>query len=108
TAVPLSEFALRFGPTEYFALGVFGLSLVSSLGGSSLVRGFLALFIGIVVTMIGMDPVNGVPRFSFSTDLYEGIPLVPALLGLYALSEVLFILESSKIAAPVAVSVTKI
>lgn len=107
TAAPLSELALRFGPTEYFALGVFGLSLVSSLGGASIARGFLSLSIGIVVTTIGMDPVNGVPRFSFSPDLYEGIPLVPALLGLFALSEVLFILESSWVAKSVSVTINK-
>lgn len=107
TAAPLSELALRFGPAEYFALGVFGLSLVSSLGGSSLVLGFISLSIGVVVTTIGMDPVNGVPRFSPNPDFYEGIPLVPALLGLFALSEVLFMLENSWVAKSVSVKITK-
>lgn len=93
TAVPLSEFALEFGPTEYCALGVFGLSLVTSLGGKSPLRGLLALCIGVMFAVIGMDPENGTPRFAFTPDLFDGIPLVPALLGLYAISEALFMLE---------------
>nr|WP_255448242.1 tripartite tricarboxylate transporter permease [Bordetella sp. 15P40C-2] len=95
TAVPLSEFALQFGPTEYFALALFGLSLVSSLSGRSIGRGMLALALGVAIACIGMDPENGTPRFAFTPDLFEGIPLVPALLGLYAISEALVLLEGS-------------
>src|SRR5690606_5264231 len=78
---------------EYCALALFGLSLVTSLGGSSIWRGMVALFLGIFIAMIGMDPVSGVPRFAFTPDFFEGIPLVPMLLGLYAVSEALFMLE---------------
>ncbi|HLU02140.1 MAG TPA: tripartite tricarboxylate transporter permease [Advenella sp.] len=95
TAVPLSEFALRFGPPEYFALALFGLSLVTSLGGSSVLRGLLSLFLGVAIAVIGMDPVTGVPRFAITPDFFEGIPLVPMLLGLYAVSEALYMLEGS-------------
>lgn len=95
TAVPLSEFALRFGPPEYFALALFGLSLVTSLGGNSVLRGLLSLFLGIAIAVIGMDPVNGIPRFAVTPDFFEGIPLVPMLLGLYAVSEALYMLEGS-------------
>lgn len=95
TAVPLSEFALRFGPTEYCALALLGLSLVSSLGGRSIKRGLFALAIGVFAATIGMDPENGTPRFAFTPDFFEGIPLVPALLGLYAISEALILLEGS-------------
>ncbi|MEI2416307.1 tripartite tricarboxylate transporter permease [Orrella sp. JC864] len=99
TAVPLSEFALRFGPTEYCALALFGLSLVSSLGGGSVARGLLALCIGVLFAVVGMDPESGVPRFAFTPDLFEGIPLVPALLGLYAISEALVMMEGSAASA---------
>jgi len=98
TAVPLSEFALRFGPTEYCALALLGLSLVSSLGGDSPLRGLLALSIGVFFATIGTDPESGVPRFAFTPALLEGIPLVPALLGLYALSESLLLLEKEVVA----------
>lgn len=95
TAVPLSEFALHFGPTEYCALALLGLSLVSSLSGTSVTRGLLALAIGVFAATIGMDPENGTPRFAFTPNFFEGIPLVPALLGLYAISEALILLEGS-------------
>ncbi len=93
TAVPLSIFALAFGPSEYFALAVFGLSLVSSLGGKSLLRGFIAMIIGLLVVTIGVDPINGSFRYVFHLDLMEGIPFLPALIGLFALSEVFYMLE---------------
>ncbi len=99
TAVPLSEFALQFGSTEYCALALFGLSLVSSLGGNSPLRGLLALCLGVLFAVVGMDPENGTPRFAFTPDLFEGIPLVPALLGLYAISEVLVMLEGEAVSA---------
>ncbi|WP_193088009.1 tripartite tricarboxylate transporter permease [Advenella sp. FME57] len=95
TAIPLSEFALRFGPPEYFALALFGLSLVTSLGGSSVLRGLLSLFLGVAIAVIGMDPVTGIPRFAITSEFFEGIPLVPMLLGLYAVSEALYMLEGS-------------
>src|SRR5690606_1366342 len=70
-----------------------GLSLVTSLGGSSIWRGLISLFLGIFVAVIGMDPVTGIPRFSFTSEFFDGIPLVPMLLGLYAISEALYMLE---------------
>jgi len=95
TAVPLSEFALRFGPTEYFALALFGLSLVSSLSAGSLLKGLFAMFLGLTLVTIGVDPGTGIPRFAFSPELFEGLPLVPCLLGLYAISEVFYMIETA-------------
>lgn len=93
TAVPLAEVALLFGPTEYFALALLGLSLVSALSSGSAVKGFGAMFFGLMLVTIGLDPSSGVPRFTVTTDLFEGLPLVPCLVGLYAISEVLFMIE---------------
>ncbi|WP_107677942.1 tripartite tricarboxylate transporter permease [Agrobacterium sp. LAD9] len=93
TAVPLSEFALRFGPGEYFALALVGLSLVVGLSEGSIVKGALAMGIGLAVASVGLDTQTGVPRFAVTTEFFEGIPIVPVLLGLYALSEVLFMIE---------------
>jgi putative tricarboxylic transport membrane protein len=93
TAVPLAAFALAFGPSEYFALAIFGLSLVSSLGGKSLLRGFIALFIGLLAVTIGLDPINGSFRYVFHTNMMDCIPFLPALIGLFALSEVFYMLE---------------
>lgn len=92
---PLVVFALSFGPTQYFALGVFGLSIVSSLTGGSLSRGLLATALGLFIATIGIDPLVGFPRMTFgNVNLLSGIELVPALLGLFAVSEVFFSAES--------------
>jgi putative tricarboxylic transport membrane protein len=95
TAVPMAHFALQFGPLEYFALAIFGLSLISSLSEGSMTKGFIAMFFGLLIISVGIDPIVGVPRFAFTNSLLGGIPFLPALVGLFALSEVLFMIENS-------------
>lgn len=95
TAIPMAKFALKFGPTEYFALAVFGLSLVSSLSGGSLIKGFLGMSLGLLVATVGIDPINGFPRFALTPQFFEGIPFLPALIGLFAISEVFYMLEDA-------------
>jgi len=87
--VPLAKEALRFGPAEMFALAVFGISVVGGLVQGGLLRGLAAAALGLLVTMIGQDPVTGAARLTLgSTSLLGGVPFVPALIGLFALSEV--------------------
>lgn len=93
TAIPLSELALSFGPGEYFALALVGLSLVSGLAEGSALKGAIAMALGLGLATVGLDTQTGVPRFAYTPEFFEGLPLVPVLLGLYALSEVLFMLE---------------
>lgn len=89
-AVPLAEFALRFGPPEYFALGVFGLSMMVSVSGTSVVRGLLVGLMGVLLATVGFDPILGYPRFTFGkTDLLSGIPFIPVMIGLFGVAEVL-------------------
>lgn len=93
-SVPLAEFALKFGPPEYFSLGVFGLTIISSLASESLLKGFIAMMIGLLLNTIGIDTFSAYPRFTFGTsELSEGIALIPALIGLFAVSEVFVIAE---------------
>ncbi len=93
-SVPLVNFALKFGPPEYFALGIFGLTIVSSLVGRSVIKGFIATMIGLMLNMIGDDVMTGYSRYLFGVDrLFEGIPLVPVLIGLFAISEVFTVIE---------------
>jgi putative tricarboxylic transport membrane protein len=88
-AVPLAEFALSFGPPEYFGLTVFGLAIISSLAGKSMVKGLISGVIGLILATVGMDPFSGVPRFTYgSEELLGGIDLVAAMIGLFAVSEV--------------------
>ena len=96
TAVPMAKFALNFGPLEYFALAIFGLSLISILSEGSLVKSLAWMFFGLVIICIGIDPIVGVTRYASSGSLLGGIPFLPALIGLFALSEVFYMLENNK------------
>lgn len=98
--IPLMKFALQFGPVEYFALGVFGLSLVASLSGKSLLKGLLMAVFGLLIACVGLDPLTGHPRYTFgSFYLFEGVSLLSALMGLYAISEVfhMFLSKDGKV-----------
>jgi len=91
----LANFALRFNAPEYFALALFGLTIISSISGSNLLKGLLAGTIGLLISTVGLDPINSVPRFTFGVlDLYSGINIIPVLIGLFALSEALTQLET--------------
>lgn len=93
----ISRFALSFGPAEFFALAVLGLSLITALSGDSMLKGAIATIGGLLCATVGMDSVSGYPRFLFgSVSLMEGMPFIPALIGLFALAEVF----SSKTDAP--------
>ncbi len=89
-AVPLSRIALAFGPPEYFALGVFGLALISSFVGRDLVKGLVSALLGLILATVGIDPFSGTPRFSFgSVDLLSGVAAPAGMIGLFAVSEIL-------------------
>jgi putative tricarboxylic transport membrane protein len=94
-AIQLGEIALRFGPPEYFALAVFGLTVAATLGSGSQLKALIAVCVGLLVSTIGLDALTGSPRYTYVTELYEGITLVPALIGLFAISEVLVSVEQS-------------
>ncbi|MCC7485566.1 MAG: tripartite tricarboxylate transporter permease [Burkholderiales bacterium] len=83
------RWALDFGPPEYFALMVFGLSAVASLSGTQLVKGLVAMVLGLMLGTVGSD-VTGVERFVFGQpELLDGIQLLAVTIGLFAVSEVL-------------------
>ncbi len=86
----LADLAIRFGPREYLAISIFGLIVVVRVAGQSLPKGLLVGCIGLFLTTWGLDELNGTERYTFGTyHLYEGLPLVPFLVGLFAVSEVL-------------------
>ena len=86
----LASLAVKFGPREYLAISVFGLIVVVRVAGKSLPKGLLMGTLGIFLTTWGLDELNGTERFTFGTyHLYEGLPLVPFLVGVFAVSEVL-------------------
>lgn len=91
----LANIALKFGPSEFFALMVFGLLTVVGLMGKSLIRGLIAAFIGLSLSLIGTDSISGTPRFTFGEPfLLSGLDIVTVAMGLFGLSEILFGMES--------------
>ena len=92
----LALVAIKFGPREFLAISVFGLMVVVRVAGSSLSKGLLVGALGIFLTTWGLDELNGAERYTFGTyHLYDGIPLVPFLVGLFAVSEVLIASEKA-------------
>ena len=95
-APSLSNFALKFTSVEYFSLGVFGLVCVASVSGGSMVKGFIGACFGMLLSTSGIDPVGGMTRFTFSIpEMLSGIPLIPALIAFFAITEMLS--QSSRI-----------
>lgn len=101
-APALAQFAIRFGPAEYFALIVFTFTTISALTGKNFVKGLIATAIGLVIASIGLDPGTGAPRFTFGQlPLYDGIDFVSATIGLFAVAEVFQLLEQSRVGGEV-------
>jgi putative tricarboxylic transport membrane protein len=93
-APSLASYALRFGPAEYFALGVFGLSTVAGMSGKNLLKNLIVCVLGLLLATMGMSPQTGFPRYDFGSDfLLEGIPLISALIGLFGVSSVFHLVE---------------
>ena len=92
----LAQVAIKFGPREFLAISIFGLVVVVRVAGASLFKGLLIGCLGIWLTTWGLDELNGAERYTFGTyHLYEGIPLVAFLVGLFAVSEVLIGAETA-------------
>ncbi len=100
-APTLAEFALDFGPPEYFALTLLGLTLVSYLATDSMGKAIAVTLLGLLLGTVGLDPVRSSARFTFGTlSLQTGIDLVPMVMGLFGISEVFTLLESRITGAP--------
>ena len=96
-SIPLAKVAVTFHPADYFALAIFGLSTVASMAGKHVAKTFAAIVFGLLIKTIGLDPISGVERFTFGIDrLYDGFALIPALIGLFALSVVFTHFEEFK------------
>jgi putative tricarboxylic transport membrane protein len=92
----LANFALAFGPPEYFALMFMGLSLVISLSGRALLKGVISMALGLLAALIGQNPLTGAARLTFgSIDLMAGVNFISVIVGLFAISEVMFNVEKA-------------
>ena len=95
-ALPLTTMALKFGPPEFFSLMFVGLSLATSLASKSMTRALISAVLGLLLAMVGIDPVMGVPRFTFGhKDLLDGIGIIPIAMGMFGIGELLLTAEGS-------------
>ncbi len=95
-APPLSRISLWFGPAEYFFLALFGLSVIGSLSTGGVAKGLLSGALGLLFSTVGLDLDSGYPRFCFGfSDLHSGLEFVPAVIGLFSMSQALVMAEAS-------------
>jgi len=99
-APPLAEFALKFGPPEYFSLTVLGLLLATYLAGDSPLKGLTMAILGLILGSVGLDPLSGAVRFDFGiADLQSNIDCGTIAMGLFGVGEILINLEHTEAAS---------
>ena len=85
----LAKWALVFGPSESFWIAILGVTVIGTLGSNSVIKGLLAGCIGLWISTIGFDDILGTQRFIFHSSLAGGINIIPALIGLFAIPQVI-------------------
>ena len=93
----LSDVALRFGPAEFLAIGVCGLTLLVRLSGGSILQSLIMILVGMALATVGVDFLSGIERFTFgSLQLSQGIEFLPVAMGIFGISEVLITAEEKE------------
>lgn len=96
-APALSELSLMIGTREYFLLAVFGVTIIASLSSGDLLKSLMGGMLGLIIAVVGMHPMTGEMRLTFGFPaLYDGVPIVIALIGLYSIPEVISILHGRR------------
>lgn len=86
----ISKVAMSFGAPEYFALALFGLSIIASVSGKSIMKGLISGSVGMLVATVGIDSVSGMTRFTFGNiKMYNGVKMIAVLLGVYAVAQLI-------------------
>jgi len=92
----LASWALKFGPSHLFWVAILGVTIIGTLDSKSVVKGLLAGCIGLWIAMIGSDSIQGVERFIFTEELEGGVHIIAALIGLFAIPQVIEMLEGGR------------
>ena len=92
----LAQWALAFGPSHLFWLAILGVTIIGSLDSNSLVKGLLSGCIGLWLATIGFDDIMGAQRFIFHSSLSGGINIIAALIGLFAIPQVLMMFSKGR------------
>ncbi|MBI2318507.1 MAG: tripartite tricarboxylate transporter permease [Betaproteobacteria bacterium] len=96
-APTLAEFALRFGPAEYFLTALLALSLIAAVVRGATIKGLMAAGLGLLLSTVGFDVITGHLRYTFDwAPLEDGVPLIQALVGLFAVTQALVLAESAE------------
>ena len=95
-AEPLSAIALKFGPPEYFAIILLGFTFISYLSQGSMLKAGMMAFLGLILSSVGLDPINSQQRMTFGAlNLFEGLGVAPIAMGLFGVAEVFNSLEKT-------------
>ncbi len=93
-APPLARFAVRFGPPEFFAIAFFGLLVLSTLSPGSLLKSWAMIVLGLMIGTFGIDVLSGTQRITYGTEfLMRGVDFIPVIMGVYGVTEVLYLAE---------------
>ncbi len=94
-AAPMATLALKFGAPEFFWLCIFGLSTIAAMSQGNVLKGLISGALGVLISTIGLDPMQGLPRFTFGYySLVQGIEVIPAMIGLFSFSQVIYLVGS--------------
>jgi putative tricarboxylic transport membrane protein len=94
---PLAGVALKFGPGELFILALIGMTIIGGIVADSPIKGMLAGAFGFLVAGMGVNPLTSEPRLDFGQiPLFDGVPFIPAVIGLFAVSEMFFLVRRSR------------
>jgi len=94
-SVPIAKVALQFGPPAFFSLAIFGLTIVASMESKNRLKAMFTTALGLLLMTVGLDIINAHPRFTFgNTNLFDGLSFIPALIGLFAVGEILLNIEN--------------
>ncbi len=96
----LAKIALKFGPPEQFLLAIMGLAGIVSLAAGNLVKGMISGIIGLLIAVIGEDPITASLRYTGGMlDLYEGVAFMPALIGMFSITSMMSLVTKKRIAS---------
>jgi putative tricarboxylic transport membrane protein len=108
-AVPLAEFAVKFGPAEYFSLILMAMLTIVFVGGGSITKSLISGVLGFALGVVGADDVQAAPRFVYGIpNLLDGVPFVPVSMGLFGIGEVLVSAEERLKMKPIQVPFSKL
>lgn len=93
----MAEFAMRFGPSELFWTAIFGITVITGLSSGAMLKGLFGGALGMLLSTVGYSTLTGEPRFVIHEALNGGIALVPALIGLFAVPQIIDLMADSHV-----------